>query len=92
MERTPAYWPTRIMLAVGIVATAAVLALAWMAPGLPGLGDPMFGVPATVLGLPVRVVGDAAAVAASLVGLVWMVRVFRGPRERPTRWRYRDRR
>jgi hypothetical protein len=25
-----------------------------------------------------------------LVGLVWLVRIFRGPRDEPPPWRYRD--
>jgi len=26
-----------------------------------------------------------------LVGLVWIIRIYRGPRDEPPRWRFRDR-
>ena len=26
-----------------------------------------------------------------VLGLVWMIRIFRGPRDEPPPWRYRDR-
>lgn len=87
-HRTPAYWPTRILLAVGLIATviAFVVALTLM------LSEPlMFGGPATVFGLPNRVVVPALAVAVAVFGVVWMVRIFRGPRDEPSDWRYRDR-
>jgi hypothetical protein len=28
---------------------------------------------------------------AALTGLAWMIRIFRGPRDEPAPWRYRDR-
>jgi hypothetical protein len=31
-----------------------------------------------------------AALAVAVAGLAWMVRIMRGPRDEPPRWRYRD--
>jgi hypothetical protein len=88
-EKTPAYWPTRILLAVAIIATALVVAFAlwsaFWAPSTMGGGDP------SVLGLPSTVVGSLIAVGLALLGLVWAIRIFRGPRDKPPSWRYRDR-
>ena len=84
-HRTRAFWSTRIVLAVGVVATAiAVL-------GAPALMAPCFGCdnPA-VLGLPSNVLLGVSAIALSVFGLVWMVSVVRGPRDDPPAWRYRD--
>jgi hypothetical protein len=79
-RRTPAYWPTRIMLAVGI---AAVLLA-----GVTLLLEPSF------MGDRPRMVESPFVLAAFLImvlGLVWMIRIFRGPRDEPPDWRYRDR-
>jgi hypothetical protein len=50
-ERTPAYWPTRILLMVGFMATGAVLALSLeafqLAAGMFGVGRPFLGCPPT---------------------------------------------
>lgn len=78
------------MLVAGVVGTALAVALALALP-LAAFGDPMFGVPSVVVGVSPRVVGSVAGVAAALVGLVWMIRIFRGPRDEPPAWRYRDR-
>ena len=32
-----------------------------------------------------------AVLVVIVVGLVWMIRIFRGPRDEPPPWRYRDR-
>ncbi len=87
-NRTPAYWPTRIMLAVGIVSAAAViLADVVLARRLT---EPCFGCAyPDVLGLPANVVGAAIGAALAAFGLVWMFRIFRGPRDKPPVWRYR---
>jgi hypothetical protein len=87
-HRTPAYWPTRILLVVGIIATVIVLALALT---LMLAEPPMFGVEPTFLGLPNRAVEAALAAGVAGFGFVWMVRIFRGPRDEPPLWRYRDR-
>jgi hypothetical protein len=89
MHRTPAYWPTRIMLAVGIVATSLTVAFAfWFGFLSEGL---MFGPETNLLGVPIRAIAAVAAAVLSVVGLVWMVRILRGPGDKPSRWRYRDR-
>jgi len=87
-HRTFFYGLTRLMLAVGIVATAAVLLLARaQMQACFGCDYP------DVLGLPANVVGAGLGVALALVGLVWMLRIFfRGRRgDQPPAWRYRDR-
>jgi len=85
-HRTPAYWPTRILLVVGSIGTIIVFALAPMLV----LAEPsMFGPEPTVLGLPNRVVIAGLGVAVAVFGLLWMVRIFRGPRDKPPSWRYR---
>jgi hypothetical protein len=68
------------MLGVGIVATLLTIVLAVVVVSLP---TSMFSDPSMV---PLVAAGVAA------VGLVWMVRIFRGPRDDPPAWRYRDRR
>jgi hypothetical protein len=87
-HRTPAYWPTRIMLAVGSIGTVIAFALALM---LMLAEPPVFGPEPTILGLPTRVAEAALAVGLAVLGLVWMIRIFRGPRDEPPPWRYRDR-
>jgi hypothetical protein len=87
-QRTPAYWPTRSLLVVGSIATVITVAMALVVM----LAEPpMFGPEPTFLGLPNRVVISLTGVAAAIVGLAWMVRIFRGPRDEPAAWRYRNR-
>ena len=87
MNRTPAYWPTRVLLAVGLFASALCVALATSYGFL--MGGTMFGDDGEVLGVPRRVVVAVVAIALALFGLVWMLRIFRGPRDEPSAWRYR---
>jgi hypothetical protein len=87
-HRTPAYWPTRILLVVGFITTVIAIALALT---LILTEPPMFGPEPTVLGLPYRVVGASLGLALPLIGLARMIRIFRGPRDEPPLWRYRDR-
>jgi len=89
-QHAPAYWPTRIMLAVGFIMTAMLLALA-LALGPVTQGPGLFEQWPVVLGLPADVVGRLAGLVPALVGIVWMLRIFRGPRDEPPGWRYRDR-
>jgi hypothetical protein len=88
MHRTRAYWPTRILFLVGMLGAVAVLALA-----IGSLSTPCFSCddPA-ILGVPSDVLLPAVAVTLAVVGLVWLVRIVRGPRDEPPAWRYRDRR
>ena len=83
-NRTRAYWPTRILLLVGIVATMLAV---WFAVLITTQYVPMGPNPEMLL--PSQLMAVAAA-AVAVIGLVWMVRIFRGPRDQPPRWRYRD--
>ena len=88
--KAPGYWPTRILLAVALIATAITVVFAlwaafWAAPTFGGGGGP------SVWGLPNNVVIVVLAAAIAVIGLIWMIRIFRGPRDEPPRWRYRDR-
>lgn len=86
-NRTPEYWPTRFLLAVGFIATVIALPLS-----LEGLTlGPVFGGGFVVLALPANIVVALVGLALGLVGFAWMVRIFRGPRDHPPAWRYRDR-
>ena len=85
---TRAHWPTRIMLAAAIIVVAADVALTpiviWP-PMTMGGSDPML-----FFGLPATVVQGVLALSLGLGGLIWMVRIFRGPRDESPPWRYRD--
>ncbi len=86
-HRTPAYWPTRVLLVASILATVAVVLCARLL-----IDPPCFGCEhPNVLGLPSNVVNTALAVGLAVFGLVWMIRICRGPRDEPPPWRYRDR-
>ena len=86
-HRTSAYWPTRIMLAVGLIGTVTAVAGALV---LMLAATPMFGPEPTVLGLPNRVVVAALGGAVAVFGLGWMVRIYRANPEPDRRsWRYR---
>ena len=89
MKRTRAYWPTRVILAVGIGVALVDLVAAVGALTAP----PCFSCMApAVLGLPSGLLMPALGALLAVVGLIWMVRIFRGPRDEPPAWRYRDRR
>jgi hypothetical protein len=94
-HRTFFYWPTRIMLGIGIVATVEVVLLAGAGIDLGPLATgACFGCEDPELfGLPLRAGFVHAAVSDGLAvfGLVWMLRIFRGPRDEPPPWRHRDR-
>jgi hypothetical protein len=77
---TRGWWLTRIELALGI---GVVLSTSIMFVSLP---TAMFGADATQEHL-VVLVGLLGMVA----GLAWMIRIFRGSRDEPPPWRYRDR-
>jgi hypothetical protein len=88
---SPAYWPRRILLAVGIV-SVAVIVLGELLPPV----SVTFGATTMTLG-PIFIDGSlagrvgAAVVVVPVIGLLCMIRVFRGPRDEPSPWRYRDR-
>ena len=90
MKRTRAYWPTRLLLGVGIL--AVVLVAVFLAAG--AMSGPCFGCdrPPDVLGVRADVLLPVVGGVLAVVGLVWLVRIFRGSRDEPPAWRYRDRR
>ena len=86
--RTPAWLVVRLELMLGIGLTVLIGLVAWSSPfvidyrGNPAGLDPLasiipFAVPITAFGI-------------AVMGLIWMVRIFRGPRDEPPPWRYRD--
>jgi hypothetical protein len=77
-EKLPAYWPTRIILAIGIAVIAVDIAVILGAPSAMGGQTMSSGQAAMGLGL-------------GIVGLAWMVRIFRGPRDQAAPWRHRGR-
>ena len=87
-ERAPAWWPTRILLAVGIGLILVSAVLVPFTPQAFSSDDPVVLGPLLV---PTWLVIQLAALLVAVVGLVWMFWIARGPREKPPRWRYRDR-
>jgi hypothetical protein len=85
-RRHPQYWTVRFMLAFAIVALPA--ALYWLAAMQPAT---MGGHTASP-GLD-WVGGSILAVGAGLwfAGVIWMIRIFRGPSDDSPPWRYRVR-
>ncbi len=87
-RRTRAYWPTRTMLAAPFLLPTAVALLWWSVPS--SMGPPMSDDPVGWAGWAGPAVIAVAAVIW-LIGVVWMFRIFRGPRDEPPAWRYRHR-
>jgi TRAP-type C4-dicarboxylate transport system permease small subunit len=85
-EKTPGYWRTRILLVFTVAYTAIVLAWAFWSATLTTF-DERVG----VLGLSATVVVSGLAAGLALFGLAWAIRIFRGSRDEPPPWRYRDR-
>lgn len=82
-RRTRAYWPTRIILAASIVGPPALWF--WVVAMQPGT---MFNTPPAA---EVTMATTASAVGLWLAGVIWMIRIFRGPSDEPLPWRYRER-
>ena len=81
-KRTWRWWVVRFELALGL---AAVLFVGWL---IPTISESMFDGPPT----PTAVVLSLGAVwVVMVIAFVWMVRIFRGPRDEPPPWRYRNR-
>jgi hypothetical protein len=81
---------SRMLLVIAIAAVVPI-GLGLLAHLIPaGFSDPR---PHLILGpleIPGGVVISVAAFLTMVVGLVWMIRIFRGPRDEPPPWRYRD--
>ena len=87
--RTRAWWVVRLELALGLALTLLVALL-----GLRGSLQFHFGLvyPVTVgpVSLPPTAALALCALAISVAGVVWMIRIIRGPGDDPPpRWRYR---
>jgi hypothetical protein len=80
-KRTWRWWAVRLELALGL---AGVLFGGWLALTI-GTMDWMFGPPQPARLIPV------AVWVVMVIAFVWMVRIFRGPRDDPPPWRYRGR-
>ena len=86
IRRARAYWPTRIMLTLAIVSLPAVLL--WCDAMQQGMIGPL----ATPnLALDPMGVWMAAVAGLWFAGVIWMLHIFRGPRDEPPPWRYRVR-
>jgi hypothetical protein len=84
-EKAPGYWPVRLALATVILLPVALAVLWFSAPKPIGSMpyDPHFGWAGTAI--------FAVGVLIYLIGVVWMLRIFRGSRDEAPPWRYRDR-
>ncbi len=75
------------MLAAAIIVPPA--AFFWLVAMQPGMIGPMF------IARPGPNLADvtmAVGVGLWFAGVIWMIRIFRGPSDVPPLWRYRDRR
>ena len=81
-HRTPGWWATRFEFAFAIAAAALPPLL------VPGLMAPTFGDDSRMTALAILAVAEAAI----LVGIAWMVRIYRAPLrvDATATWRYRD--
>ncbi len=79
-KRTWRWWVVRFELGLGIVAflfTASVVVFV--------VAEPCFG----CNGGPELLIASLAALLVMLFGLLWMIRIIRGPRDEPPPWRSR---
>lgn len=87
--RTRAWWLVRIELALGIALTLLVGRLGFNVAMRVTSGNP----PAHPLPLPLppNAILFLGSLAIAVIGVVWMVRIIRGPGDDPPpRWRYRE--
>jgi hypothetical protein len=89
-KRTPAWWWSRCEVAIAIGAVLLIVFGVWS-----GIQDTFFGGPPMVevgpLLMRAQTLISVLALVGSIVGLVWIIRLMRGPRDEPPRWRYRGR-
>jgi hypothetical protein len=78
--RNHGWYAARMLLAIGLGAVLLVLGLFLFEPAYMGTSRRMWQNPLVL-----------AAFLGMVVGLVWMIRIFRGRRDEPPPWRYRDR-
>jgi hypothetical protein len=86
-KRTPAWWLVRFELAIGIGLVLLIGFLGWLAT------RPSFGASDVALGpllVPPGLLVSIAALVVAVVGLAWMIRILRGPRDEPPPWRHRE--
>jgi hypothetical protein len=88
-RQTRRWWVTRVELGIGIILVVLGLALLF-AVILPGMFEPTFDSRAPGQ-LQAAMLWLAVAVLGLVGGLVWMIRIFRGPRDEAPAWRYRAR-
>ena len=83
-NRTQGWWLTRFELAVAVLLIVTLVLVI--------LSYPPADEERLVLGPLVVTAGTftLAALPGAVVGLIWMLRIFRGPRDELPRWRYRD--
>lgn len=97
-KRTPADW-SRLLLAIGIgillLDLAGLLGLFAIGPGEGCFGcrpTELLPIPLGPLLIPTQPpFVPLAGLLVGVFGLVWMVRILRGPRDEPPPWRHRDR-
>ena len=91
-KRTWRWWVTRIELTIGI-GLVAFMGLLLLVLG-DRLSEPCFGCmrhPLWSLPISAEAAVPLAAFGVAVIGLIWMIRTYRGPRDEPPPWRYRDR-
>ena len=88
-KRTQNWYRTRLLLAVAIGLIAVSALSAWFTTQ-PIIG-PRQSVTLGPLDIPVMLFTQIVALILALVGFIWMIRIVRGPSDKPPRWRYRDR-
>ncbi|MCJ7832602.1 MAG: hypothetical protein MUP92_04040 [Actinobacteria bacterium] len=86
-NRTPAWSLMMFEFAVGIGLILTAGFLVWFGT------QPCFSCSSEGRWLPVRpgLLIALIALLLALIGRVWMIRIFHGPRDEPPPWRYRDR-
>ena len=87
--RTPAWLVVRLELMLGIGLTVLIgLGVAWWTPSATFGGGGR--IPLGPIEMPASLFVSIMALVMAVVGLIWMIRILRGPRDEPPPWRYRD--
>jgi hypothetical protein len=88
-KRTEDWYLSRLELVTGIGLVLLIGFLGWLATR-PMMGDTDM-ISLGPLLLRSRVFTAIVALVGAVSGLLLMIRILRGPRDQPPRWRYRDR-